>query len=128
MIIFLNKYFRNRQKYYLDKYTEHIIKEFRQEKFLVRLVQIGAVVPILRLKCNKGLCRTSMIWPQHVDKGKLNKCILKESVDTVFCLTQLYDGPTVYTYPAPLRRIGHEYSANVAWSTFQSLKRLGRYI
>jgi hypothetical protein len=29
-----------------------------------------------------------------------------------------------YTYRAPLRRIGHEYSANVAWSTFQSLKRI----
>jgi len=29
-----------------------------------------------------------------------------------------------YTYPAPLRRIGHEYSANVAWSTFHSLKRI----
>ena len=29
-----------------------------------------------------------------------------------------------YTYPAPLRRIGQEYSPNVAWSTFQSLKRI----
>ena len=29
-----------------------------------------------------------------------------------------------YTYRAPLRRIGQEYSANVAWSTFQSLKRM----
>jgi len=29
-----------------------------------------------------------MIQPPHVDKGKLNKCILKASVDTVFCLTQ----------------------------------------
>jgi hypothetical protein len=29
-----------------------------------------------------------------------------------------------YTYRAPLRRIGQEYSANVAWSTFQSLKRI----
>ena len=28
-----------------------------------------------------------------------------------------------YTYPPP-RRIGQEYSANVAWSTFQSLKRI----
>jgi hypothetical protein len=36
-----------------------------------------------------------------------------------------------YTYRTPLRRIGQEYSANVAWSTFQSLKwiqTLGRYI
>ena len=31
-----------------------------------------------------------------------------------------------YTYWAPLRRIGQEYSANVAWSTFQSLKRINR--
>ena len=31
-----------------------------------------------------------------------------------------------YTYRAPLRRIGQEYSANVAWSTFQSLKRISR--
>jgi hypothetical protein len=29
-----------------------------------------------------------------------------------------------YTYRAPLRRIGQEYSANVASSTFQSLKRI----
>jgi hypothetical protein len=29
-----------------------------------------------------------------------------------------------YTYRAPVRQIGHEYSANVAWSTFQSLKRI----
>jgi hypothetical protein len=29
-----------------------------------------------------------------------------------------------YTYRAPLRRIGQEYSANVARSTFQSLKRI----
>ena len=29
-----------------------------------------------------------------------------------------------YTYRTPLRRIGQEYSANVAWSTFQSLKRI----
>jgi hypothetical protein len=29
-----------------------------------------------------------------------------------------------YTYRAPLRRIGQEYSANVAWTTFQSLKRM----
>jgi hypothetical protein len=29
-----------------------------------------------------------------------------------------------YTYRAPLRRIGQEYSANVAFSTFQSLKRI----
>lgn len=29
-----------------------------------------------------------------------------------------------YTYRAPLRRIGQEYSANVAFSIFQSLKRI----
>ena len=29
-----------------------------------------------------------------------------------------------YTYRAPLRRIGQEYPANVAWSTFQSLQRI----
>jgi hypothetical protein len=29
-----------------------------------------------------------------------------------------------YTYRGPLRQIGQEYSANVAWSTFQSLKRI----
>ena len=29
-----------------------------------------------------------------------------------------------YTYRTPLRRIGQEYSANVVWSTFQSLKRI----
>ena len=30
-----------------------------------------------------------MIQPQHVDKGKLKKSILKANVDTVFCLMQL---------------------------------------
>jgi hypothetical protein len=29
-----------------------------------------------------------------------------------------------YSYRASLRRIGQEYSANVVWSTFQSLKRI----
>ena len=29
-----------------------------------------------------------------------------------------------YTYRTPLRRIGQEYSVNVVWSTFQSLKRI----
>ena len=29
-----------------------------------------------------------------------------------------------YTYRAPLRRIGQKYSANVAFSTFRSLKRI----
>jgi hypothetical protein len=33
-----------------------------------------------------------MIWPLHVNKGKLNKCISKASVDTVFCLTQYIAG------------------------------------
>jgi hypothetical protein len=52
----------------------------------------------------------------------------------ILSLTQLYRYPPEifllstttfkYTYRAPLRRIGQEYSANVAWSTFQSLKRI----
>jgi hypothetical protein len=29
-----------------------------------------------------------------------------------------------YNYREPLRRIGQEYSANVAWSTLKSLKRI----
>jgi hypothetical protein len=32
--------------------------------------------------------------------------------------------PHLITYRAPLRRIGQEYSANVAFSTFISLKRI----
>ena len=52
----------------------------------------------------------------------------------ILSLTQLYRyTPEIFlfsaatfkhTYRAPLRRIGHEYSANVTWSTFQSLKRI----
>jgi hypothetical protein len=52
----------------------------------------------------------------------------------IFSLTQLYHyTPEIFlfstatfktTYRAPLRRIGQEYSANVAWFTFQSLKRI----
>jgi hypothetical protein len=33
-----------------------------------------------------------------------------------------------YTYRSPLRRIGQEYSAYVAWSTFQSLKRMDGFM
>ena len=52
----------------------------------------------------------------------------------ILSLTQLYRyAPEIflfstatfkYTYQAPLRRIGQEYTANVTWSTFQSLKRI----
>ena len=52
----------------------------------------------------------------------------------ILSLTQLYRySPEIFlfstatfkhTYRAPLRRIGQEYSANVATSTFQSLKRI----
>jgi len=35
-----------------------------------------------------GQCRAKDETMQHVDKGKLNKCILKANVDTVFCLKQ----------------------------------------
>ena len=52
----------------------------------------------------------------------------------ILSLTQLYrytpeiflfsSATFKYTYRAPLRRIGQKYSANVAWSTFQSLKRI----
>ena len=52
----------------------------------------------------------------------------------ILSLTQLYrytpeiflfsTATSKYTYRAPLRRIGQEYSAKVAWSTFQSLKRI----
>ena len=52
----------------------------------------------------------------------------------ILSLTQLYRYTTEIflfstaifksTYRTPLRRIGQEYSANVAYSTFQSLKRI----
>jgi hypothetical protein len=55
----------------------------------------------------------------------------------ILSLTQLYrytpeiflfsTATIKYTYRAPLRRIGQEYSANVAWSTFQSLKRIHHF-
>ena len=61
---------------------------------------------------------------------RLNICCLF----VILSLTQLYRySPEIflfstatfkYTYRAPLRRIGQEYSANVASSTFQSLKRI----
>ena len=37
----------------------------------------------------KGCPERSRIRPQHVNKGKVNKYILKASVDTVYCLTQI---------------------------------------
>jgi len=33
-----------------------------------------------------GYTERRMIRPRHVDKGKLNKCLLKASVETVSCL------------------------------------------
>ena len=50
----------------------------------------------------------------------------------VLSLTQLYRytpeiflfSTATFKYTYPLRRIGHEYSANVASSTFQSFKRI----
>jgi hypothetical protein len=36
----------------------------------------------------RGYTELSIIRSQHVDQGKLNKCILKESVNAVFCMTQ----------------------------------------
>jgi hypothetical protein len=36
----------------------------------------------------KGYTEQSMKWPQLDEKGKLDKCILKASVDTVFWLIQ----------------------------------------
>jgi hypothetical protein len=54
----------------------------------------------------------------------------------ILSLTQLYrytpkkflfsTATIKYTYRAPLRRIGQEYSANVSWSTFQSSVRVRR--
>ena len=41
---------------------------------------------------NKGYTERSITWPQHVNKGKLNKCTLNTSVDTIFCLTQRIAG------------------------------------
>ena len=34
----------------------------------------------------KGYAERSMIWPQHPDEWKLNRCILKASMGTIFCL------------------------------------------
>jgi hypothetical protein len=55
----------------------------------------------------------------------------------ILSLTQLYrytpeiflfsTATLKYTYRAPLRRIGQEYSANVVWSTFQSLKLIRHF-
>ena len=50
------------------------------------------------------------------------------SLTQLYCYTPeifLFSTATFkYTYRAPLRRIEQEYSANVAWSIFQSLKRI----
>jgi hypothetical protein len=50
------------------------------------------------------------------------------SLTQLYCYTPdifLFSTATFkYTYWAPLRRIGQECSANVAWYTFQSLKRI----
>jgi hypothetical protein len=52
------------------------------------LYNVGETHRISIENCIKGFADRSTIRLQHVDKGKLNKCILNTSLDTVLCWIQ----------------------------------------
>jgi hypothetical protein len=68
---------------------------------------------------NKCLCHHPLIWPETLNRSRQS--------NPHFAYLHAIQSTTAtfkYTYRAPLRRIWQEYSANVALSTFQSLKRI----
>ena len=108
--------------------------------------QVPVVHIITRVcKLSTGTCFIQKIYapPPPLPYFKVSICpfplpqVLRLNIFRLFVilsLTQLYRyTPEIflfstatfkYTYRAPLRRIGQEYSANVAFSTFKSLKRI----
>ena len=85
-----------------------------------------------------GTCFIQKIYPPLLPYFKVNICPLPlphfASTFLAYSLTQLYRyTPEIflfstatfkYKYRAPLRGIGQEYSAKIAFSIFQSLKRI----
>jgi hypothetical protein len=94
------------------------------------------------LPCHTGTCfiqkiyasSSSLLQGKYLPFSPSPLCLNIFRLFVILLLTQLYRyTPEIflfstvtfkYTYRAPLRRIGQEYSANVSWSTFQSLKRI----
>jgi hypothetical protein len=77
---------------------------------------------------------SSLLQGKYLPFSPSPLCLNMFRLFVILSLTQLYRyTPEIflfstatfkYTYLAPLRRIGQDYSANVASSTFQSLKRI----
>ena len=87
---------------------------------------------------SQALVSFKKYMPPPLPSFKVNICLLPlphfASIFVILSLTQLYRyTPEIflfstatfkYTYRDPLRRIGQEYSAKVAWWKFKSLKRI----
>ena len=111
---------------------------------LAPLMYVRALLPTSSVKVPKGsvVSKIKDRWFQAQALVSFKKCIPPPSplqlntfhLFVILSLIQLYRyTPEIflfstatfkYTYRAPLRRIGQEYSANVAYSTFKSLKRI----
>ena len=110
--------------------------------FIVRFIQNMLRSTLLYANKTTGTCFIQKIYAPSSSllQGKylpFSPSPLRLNIFRLFVilsLTQLYHyTPEIflfstatfkYTYRSPLRRIGQEYSANVAWFTFQSLKRI----
>ena len=86
---------------------------------------------------NTGTCFIQKIYALSSNHLPFSPSQLRLNIFRLFVilsLTQLYrytpdiflfsTATSIYTYRGPLRRIGQEYSANVSFSIFQSLKRI----
>ena len=76
---------------------------------------------------------SSLLQGKHLPFTPSPLCLNIFRLFVILSLTQLYRNPEIflfstatfkYKYRAPLRRIGQEYSAKVAFSIFQSMKRI----
>jgi hypothetical protein len=63
----------------------------RASHMIIFVVRYVVCMPLQIIK-KKATAKRNMIWPQHVDKGKLNNCILRASVDTVTILLDTIAG------------------------------------
>jgi hypothetical protein len=119
--------------------SDHKISVFKALNVIPSRISLGTSVGVFLT----GTCFIQKIYappPSSLLQGKhlpFSPSPLRLNMFRLFVilsLTQLYRyTPEIflfstatfkYNYRAPLRRIGQEYSANVAFSTFKSLKRI----
>ena len=113
----------------------HIFSDFREARALKKIAPSGGRREnFWGISCEKYATFSSLLQGKHLPfiPSPLRLNIFRFFV--ILSLTQLYRyTPKIflfstasfkYKYRAPLRRIGQEYSAKVAFSIFQSLKRI----